>query len=112
MSKIIYTDIYTAQSGWRIAVIDNNGTRPTKLQTQNWFLGKLVEDIDNIAIMNELVKAVVDGDLRQDDATVIINKAHAQRMAKLLVGFDNTVVHYNHNYGGEYEQRPPFGWGQ
>jgi hypothetical protein len=93
-------------------VIPNTGTRPTKLQTQNWFLDKLVEDINSIAIMNELVKAVVDGYLRQEDTTVIINKAHAQRMAKLLVGANISTMQYNHKYGGEYEERPPLGWGQ
>ena len=94
-------------------VIPNKGTKPTKLQTQRWFLDKLVKDINNIAIMEDLMKAVVDGDLLHKDVDVIINKAHAKRMSGLLVGFDNNnTMQYNHNYGGEYEERPPLGWGQ
>lgn len=118
MTINIYTDSYTAQSGWKVAVIDNNPRPPTKEESRKWFLSRLIANIDDPALTKELVEAVEMGHLTQKNVDDMINKAIAERariqhdnITRLLEGTTNNNMQYNYG-SGEYEPKPPFGWGQ
>jgi len=103
--------------GSKIIIFQTKGEKPSKQTTMEWFLEKLVDNIDSIPLQDDMAKAVADGDLTSADVDVIIEHACAERerikydnITRLLAGKTSGM---QYNYGsGQYEQKPPMGWGQ